>query len=238
MTAVAVALIGGLSLLAAPAFAAPDPAGDNGTVKIDRLPFDSDPDNQPHVGCQFQVDFYGFDEGDLNAEVTFTAFAPTLPEGGRVLLTDTVFIGEDSSAGGGSVAGLDASETYTLDFTGITAHLQQGFHVKLTVHADGARGADTKYKVFWGQDCAGNGGTTSTSSSTSSSTTTTLGATSSSGGGSKGAGGGSSSTLALSGGLPDTGSNAVPMMVVGLAMLGLGAASLLVSHWRQRHSGA
>jgi hypothetical protein len=47
---------------------------------------------------------------------------------------------------------LDASETYTLSFTG-TPHPQQGFHVKLTIHADGSQGADTKHKVFWVQPC-------------------------------------------------------------------------------------
>jgi hypothetical protein len=98
------------------------------------------------------VDFYGFDEGDdLFADVTFRAHPPT---GNRqVLLTDTVFIGEDDNSGGGSEAGLDASATYTLDFAGLTPHPQQGFHVKLTINADGSQGADKKHKVFWVEDC-------------------------------------------------------------------------------------
>jgi hypothetical protein len=89
-----------------------------------------------------------------------------------VLLTDTVFIGEDDNAGGGSQAGLDASATYTLDFDGIQPHPNQGFHVKLTIHADGAQGADTKHKVFWVTGCPP--GTTTTTSTT----TTTLPTTS------------------------------------------------------------
>jgi hypothetical protein len=88
-----------------------------------------------------------------------------------VLLTDTVFIGEDDNAGGGSQAGLDASATYTLNFDGIQPHPNQGFHVKLTIHADGAQGADTKHKVFWVTGCPP--GTTTTTS-----TTTTLPTTS------------------------------------------------------------
>jgi hypothetical protein len=56
-----------------------------------------------------------------------------------VLLTDTVFIGEDDDSGGGSEDGLDARQTYRLDFTGITAHPEQGFHVKLTVNAEGSQ---------------------------------------------------------------------------------------------------
>lgn len=138
-------------ILGSTAQAAPNPPGNNGTVKIDREAFDDAPNNEPHVGCEFQVDFYGYDEGDLNALVTFESHPPTGPS--QVLLTDEVFIGEDDNSGGGSEAGLDASETYTLDFTGIAPHPQQGFHVKLTVNAEGSQGADVKHKVFWVEDC-------------------------------------------------------------------------------------
>ncbi|HJQ44199.1 MAG TPA: hypothetical protein VJ831_14010 [Jatrophihabitantaceae bacterium] len=140
--------------VAAPAgaVAGGDPPGNNGTVKIDGRPFDDAPDNEPHPGCVFQVDFYGFDAGNLDADVTFEAVAPT---DGDVLLTDTVPIGEDSHAGGGSEAGLDASRTY--DLTSALADIQpqrnQGWHVRLTVHADGSQGADVKHKVFWVDDC-------------------------------------------------------------------------------------
>ena len=131
---------------------AADPPGNNGTIKIDNVAFDNHPNNEPHVGCVFQVDFYGFDEGDdLYADVTFQAHPPT--GNGQVLLTDTVFIGEDDNSGGGSEAGHDASATYTLDFAGFTPHPQQGFHVKLTINADGSHGADKKHKVFWVEDC-------------------------------------------------------------------------------------
>jgi hypothetical protein len=139
--------------LASPAWAQ-DPPGNNGTVKIDDVPFDDLPNNEPHVDCTFQVDFYGYDEGDLEATVTFEAHPPTQREGDdQVLLTDTVFIGEDDNSGGGSEAGLDASETYTLDFTGIEPHPVQGFHVKLTINAEGSQGADVKHKVFWVTGC-------------------------------------------------------------------------------------
>jgi hypothetical protein len=150
-TATVIALIGGALLLPGLASAAPNPPGNNGTVKLDARPFDAAPDNEPHVGCTFQVDFYGYDEGDLFADVTFEAHPPTGPV--QVLLTDRVFIGEDDNAGGGSEAGLDAKATYRLDFTGIAPHPEQGFHVRLTVHAEGSRGADTKHKVFWVHDC-------------------------------------------------------------------------------------
>ena len=129
--------------------AAADPPGNNGTVKIDGVAFDDAPDNEPHVGCIFQVDFYGFDEGDLTADVTFEAHPPT---GNAVLLTDVVFIGEDAAGGG---TDLDASVTYDLSgpLAAFEPHPQQGYHVKLTVNAEGSIGADTKHKVFWVEGC-------------------------------------------------------------------------------------
>jgi cell division septation protein DedD len=142
-----------LASLATPAFAQ-DPPGNNGTVKIDNVAFDDHPNNEPHVGCVFQVDFYGYDEGeDLSAHVTFTSQPPTPTGPSIVLLEDDVFIGEDDNSGGGSQAGLDASKTYTLDFGDIEPHPNQGFHVKLTINAEGSQGADTKHKVFWVEQC-------------------------------------------------------------------------------------
>jgi hypothetical protein len=149
-TGLAVALAGGMALagLATPAFAVPP--GNHGTIKIDREDFDDHSNNEPHVGCTFQVDFYGFDKGeDLFTDVTFRAQPPT---GKGVLLEDRVFIGEDNNSAGRSGAGLDASATYTLDFSGFDP-AQQGFYVKLTINADGSQGADTKHKVFWVEEC-------------------------------------------------------------------------------------
>ena len=145
------------------------PPGNNGTVKIDGTDFDSHPDNEPHVGCVFQVDFYGYDQGQLFADVTFEVHPPT---GNEVILEDNdIFIGEDDNSGGGSEAGLDASRTY--DLTTLLAefepHPEQGWHVKLTVNADGSQGADVKHKTFWVTGCQ----PPPTTSTTSSTTTTT-----------------------------------------------------------------
>lgn len=177
-------MVFGIGWLASPASA--DPPGNNGTVKIDGVAFDDHPNNEPHVGCVFQVDFYGYDEGDLFADVTFTVHPPTGQS--AVLLTDEVFIGEDSNAGGGSEAGLDASVEYDLGaaLAGYAPHPQQGWHVKLTVNAEGSIGADVKHKVFWVSGCEPPTSTTSTStttttptsSTTSTSTTTTTPTTS------------------------------------------------------------
>ena len=126
-----------------------DSLGNNGTVKIDGVEFDSHPDNEPHVGCFFEVDFYGFDEGVGNATVTFEMHPPT---GTGLILQNFVDIGEDAAGGG---TDLDAEVFYDLNggFTGVEAHPQQGYHVKLTVNAPGSIGADTKHKVFWVTGC-------------------------------------------------------------------------------------
>jgi len=135
-------------MVAAPVALA-DPPGNNGTVKIDGLAFDDHPNNEPHVGCIFQLDMYGYDEGELYADVTFEAHPPT---GAGVLVTDVVPIGEDAAGGG---TDLDASRTYDLSsaLASYDPHPQQGYHVKLTVNADGSIGADVKHKVFWVTDC-------------------------------------------------------------------------------------
>jgi hypothetical protein len=181
LIAVAVLSIGGAPLLAGLASAASNPPGNNGTIKIDNQPFDDKPNNEPHVNCTFQVDLYGFDEGDLNADVSFELQQPTLRPGddqSLVASPDTIAIGQDDNSGGGSEAGLDASQTYTLDLTGVTPQQNQGVHVKLTINADGSQGADTKYKVFWVNPCEVSTTTTTIAPTTTvGQTTTTAGAT-------------------------------------------------------------
>jgi hypothetical protein len=246
LVGVALLLVGGAPLLMGLASAASNPPGNNGTIKVDREPFDDAPNNEPHVGCTFQVDFYGYDQGDLNADVTFTAHPPTGDE--QVLLTDTVFIGQDDNSGGGSEAGLDASKTYTLDLTGIEPHPNQGVHVKLTIHAEGSQGADTKHKVFWVTGCE----TPPTTSTTVGQTTTTVGqtttttvgqtTTTTSGGpgpsttvlettttGLGGVGGGSNVPPGQGGVMPFTGANSIPVAIAGLLLLLVGAAGVLAS---------
>src|SRR5262245_35650622 len=142
------------------------PPGNDGTVKVDGEVFDDLPNNEPHVGCVFQVDFYGYDEGQLFADVTFEVQPPT---GNEVILEDNdIFIGEDDHSGGGSEAGPAPSRTY--DLTSVLANFepqpQQGFHVKLTVNADGSQGADVKHKTFWVTGCEAPPTTSSSTTST------------------------------------------------------------------------
>lgn len=160
----------GLAIVAAvTAFAAPsaqaantnDPRGNNGVIKINNeVTPDSIPNNHPHVSCTFSVDFYNYDKGNYNATVDFNLQAPTAGSD-HTLSVKTgnlhPFIGGDAAGGG---TDLDASEKYTLGFTG-TPQAQQGYHVKVVVTAPGSQGSDKKQKVFWVEPCATTTPTTS-----------------------------------------------------------------------------
>ncbi len=127
-----------------------DNPGNNGTVKVDGLDFDSAPDNQPKVGCTFQVDFYGYGKDVGDAEVTFELQAPTNTDQTLTVKSGdlTPNIGEDEPGGGTDV---DAQETYNLAFTGEPS--AQGYHVKLTINAPDSIGAAVKHKVFYVSGC-------------------------------------------------------------------------------------
>lgn len=148
-----------------------DPKGNNGTIKIDGVALKAGQANEPHVDCRFNLEFFGYDQGNLNASISFALQAPTRrASGSQVLLTDSLPIGEDQAGG---ATDPDASQEYQLDFTGVNPHPQQGYHVKVTIHAGGSQGADTKHKVFWVQPCEVTTTTTTTTSTTTTSTTTT-----------------------------------------------------------------
>ncbi len=129
------------------------PLGNNGTVKIDGVEWDNAPDNEPHVGCGFEVDWYGFD-ANAKSDVEFALQAPTL---GKAPLTYTQQLDGDDNSGGGSEAGWDGSAYYNLAkwLNGVKAHPIQGYHVKLTINTQPtAQGADVKHKVFWVTGCS------------------------------------------------------------------------------------
>lgn len=132
-----------------------EPAGNAGTIKIDGVQIDNLPDNDPHVGCEFEVDFYGY-QADQVVTLTFETLPPT---GRRLLVTKTKVLDGDGHAGGGSTSGWDGSKDVTLDGKfepGDDWQPHQGYHVKLTVDAPGSKGADSKYKVFWVRGCSTN----------------------------------------------------------------------------------
>ena len=96
-----------------------DPAGNNGTVKITPIgEDDGTPQNTPHVVCGFDIEWYGFDEGDdIVSTVEFAAQAPT----GDAVISGTdpaqVFVGGDPANGTGPDTGFDGEKTYHLGFT-------------------------------------------------------------------------------------------------------------------------
>lgn len=117
-------LLGATALLVAPSANADqsggghNPPGNNGTVKIEGADIQSGPpDNNPHQGCTFTVEFYNYDKDDsYKAKVTFEDQAPTADAGLQVVSGNlNPFIGEDAAGGG---TDLDAREVYTLKFTG------------------------------------------------------------------------------------------------------------------------
>lgn len=116
--------------------------GNNGSIKVAQHgELDSIPNNTAHVGCVFQLEWYGFDEGsDIVSAVSFSEQAPTTGVGMSV-------------TGPSNVSVEDGVAVYTLSFTG-TPHPKQGYHVGLTVHTPRSNGADVKHKMFWVEGCA------------------------------------------------------------------------------------
>jgi len=141
--------MGAFALLPGASEAAP---GNNGTIKLDGVPFDQHQDNEPHVGCLFQLDFYNYEQGNFNATVRFIVQPPT----GKDILLDqrTIFIGGDPAGGGGDIDG-ELDEDLSAALVSFMAHPQQGYHVKVTVNAPHSVGADKKHKTFWVTDCGG-----------------------------------------------------------------------------------
>jgi Thrombospondin type 3 repeat len=140
-----------LGVFAMPASAA-NPPGNNGTVKVDTQNVDTMPDNQPHADCRFWIDFYGFDAG-AHAWATFTVISPTVATAVD-LGPFPVDLGATDASGGGSTSGFDTRVAFDLN-NALAPYMgsPNGAHLQLTVHADGAINADTKFKSFWVTGC-------------------------------------------------------------------------------------
>ena len=137
------------------ALAGGNPPGNNGTVKIDGTSLEQPNANEPHVGCAFAINFFGFDEGALTGTATFELLPPT---GNELLQADSTFIGGDPAGGGTDLDGtLYEDLSAAIAASGATAPPNQGFHIRLTVDAQGSISAMTKHKTFWVTDCTGGG---------------------------------------------------------------------------------
>ena len=164
------------SVLTAPGAGAqnhdPGPPGNNGTVKLDGLDLDDgpghtdapndpgemEPDNDPHLTCGFQLEFFNFDAGQL-ADIVFTAKAPT-GTNGVLLEQEDVEISDDGTGGANNDpdAVVDYDVLTDFDTTQFTeVHDVHGWHVNLDLTLYNADGTPVpggqKHKTFWVEGC-------------------------------------------------------------------------------------
>lgn len=157
------ALLGSVALLpfAGANIAQADPPGNNGHIQLCETGTDfkdcSDalPQNDPFLGCSFDLQFFNYDEGDLSASYTVTSWAPTGNNSDVVASADDIAIGGSPADGS-----LDAQVVVSPDFTNADVtpqHFPAGpgrpegdyAHVKVDIHADGSQGADVKHHTVW-----------------------------------------------------------------------------------------
>jgi hypothetical protein len=119
-------------------------SGNQGTVKVDGVPFDQHQDNEPHPGCSFEITVFDFESGSHHVSYSFDLQPPS---GTANLVNDTL----DFNGGQGydaTTGSIDLGPAITT--AGAFRQQNQGYHVELTV--DTGQGAG-KHKVFW-VDCA------------------------------------------------------------------------------------
>ena len=116
-----------------------DPAGNNGTIKIELFGSTDGNANHPHPGCAFTLAFFKFDSKQ-KLTATFDGQAPTP----SAVSFSGSFPYQVNSDGNGSLSFADPE--MMLGLTGDQA--KQGYHIKVMVNADNAPGG-AKQKVFW-----------------------------------------------------------------------------------------
>jgi LPXTG-motif cell wall-anchored protein len=124
-----------------------DPPGNNGTIKIDGEPFDTDNNNEPHVVCNFRVKLFDF---DLNqrGNIVFTIQPPS-GNFNELLRLDDQLLSNDPAGGGQDLDEIFTFSANQLGLGSFTEHPQQGFHVKVTLETS----VGPKHKVFWVKPC-------------------------------------------------------------------------------------
>lgn len=124
-----------------------DGAGNPGTVKIKEYGASGElPDNDTKVGCRLQIEFRGYDEGDLEATWRIDAQPPT---GTRTIASGSVYIGEDPAGGANDLDAVETIDLASYDRYGLEMSPTQGYHVRLVVETKGPKGVSEKSKVFW-----------------------------------------------------------------------------------------
>jgi len=137
-----------VGLVAGPALA----GGNNGTVKVEEVNIDNIPDNSPHPGCEFILEWFHYDGGET-VYYTFTLHPPTSDTNGPgSVITSGSLVLDPPDQSHHSLNGRTNPILLESDLlnSGIEPHPQQGWHIKLTI--EGPDG--NKYKVFW-VECAG-----------------------------------------------------------------------------------
>ncbi len=151
-----------------------NPNGSNGTIKIDGVDalglFDGHPNNEPHIGqCVFQVDFYGFDEGDT-AKLSFKLWPPSgkktpiavmgweadpangpfLEDLATPLWSNGTTLRMIDIGGDGAGGGIDIDNQIYVQLTlDEGAHPKHGYHVKALAEITSGDRTYKKTKVFW-----------------------------------------------------------------------------------------
>lgn len=222
--------------LGSPALAA-DPGGANGTVKIDGPAYQLDNRNEPHVTCEFQVEFFNFDQ-DEHATMIFEAWPPSAPDFHEVKRVSNVLVSNDKASGGSYKRDPDEVFRFSaadLNLTEAMAHPQQGYHIKLTVDRQNHPGWTEKHKVFWLKPCESSESPSPTPSTPGESPTPTPGGSENPSANPSGsAGGGSGGGTGTEGGLPLTGVAATSTALTGLALIGGGVALMVLRRRRDK----
>jgi LPXTG-motif cell wall-anchored protein len=207
------------------AFASPALAdGANGTVKIDGPAYQLDNRNEPHVTCEFQVEFFNFDK-DEHATLIFEAWPPSAPDFHEVKRLENQLVSKDAATGGSYKRDPDEVFRFSADDLNLTeamAHDKQGYHIKLTVDRQNHPAWTEKHKVFWLKPC------TSAESTSQTPTPGESGETLASTGAGVGGGDGTKD------GLPITGVAATSIALTGLALIGGGVAVVALRRRRDK----
>jgi LPXTG-motif cell wall-anchored protein len=209
---------------------ATDPSGANGTVKIDGPAYQEDNRNEPHVSCEFQVEFFNFDQ-DEHATLIFEAWPPSAPDFHEVRRLENVLVSKDKASGGSYKRDPDEVFRFSaadLNLNKAQAHPKQGYHIKLTVDRQNHPGWTEKHKVFWLQPCGSTTESPSPTPSESEPSTPNPSSPGSSAGGGNGGGSGSG------GSLPITGVAATSIVLTGLALIGGGVALMVLRRRRDK----
>ena len=114
-----------------------------GTIKVNGVDIDDIPQNQPHQGCNFVIEFRGF-EGNGTATATISLIAPT--PGGSTTVSTT--LQDDPAGGANDLDGVIVINALSL-VQSVPPHPIQGHHVRIDVDAQDVH----KSKVVWIELC-------------------------------------------------------------------------------------